>query len=315
MSTLIATDSDYQEAEARFANSALGSTLKHVLSTEVVVFIGFSLGDPDFTSVYRGLIRGLGKARPPAYFVSPFESEAARDFGLIPIQTDGTFFLSELKKRLIESEDQLPDERIDRATELGHLASDVKDRVAEADWKQSVPAFYSLAYLDGILDATGRIGKTARTGDYTNAHKLLHLTQGYDHLFKIAIERKRWWDSAYINGYLNVLVSLSLSDDDVASIPLFEDFTADEYPKTHSTHSRSEHDLETETVVNISPDGEIVFNSDAIVAAFKASGFNEQSDAEHKMRAMISSIAPDTIPQHTPFLDGVIDSRPPTPLQ
>ena len=66
VSTLIATDEDYERREEDFRTSALGSTLKHLLETTVVVFVGYSLTDPDFQSVYPGLLAGLGRSRPPS---------------------------------------------------------------------------------------------------------------------------------------------------------------------------------------------------------------------------------------------------------
>ena len=43
VSTLIATNEDYARREEEFRTSALGSTLKHLLATTVVVFVGYSL--------------------------------------------------------------------------------------------------------------------------------------------------------------------------------------------------------------------------------------------------------------------------------
>lgn len=318
ISTLVATENDYAEREASFATSAMGSSLKHILATQTVVFIGFSLSDPDFQSVYRALLTGLGKSRPVAYIVTPFESPAAGEFQLRPLTTDGTYFIRKLKERLVDDDVQLPDEVIDRAGDIEYAARATQQKVADLDWQDSPPLLFTLSYLDGISDCTSRARLLARSGEYTNAHHLTHLAHSYNKLWQTAIERERWWDAAYIRGYLDAIVSFFAEDEETADLELMEPFDMDGYPGIPSlepqpgqekareaTPERDTRDLETTLLDS--------FDEATLRARFEESPFTGKESVRREHHKIVNSLPPGMIPNHTPFLDGVLERTGPLP--
>lgn len=310
VSSLIATDEDYSRREQEFQTSAMGSSLKHFLATETVVFIGFSLSDPDFQNVYRGLLQGLARSRPPAYLVTPFTAGQADQFGLKVIATDGTHFLHQLKARLVEDDLLFPDSVLERTHALNYCAEDARRVIEQSDWRSNASLYYSLAYLDGIIDATGRSLARAPSGDVMEKNHLAHIIKSYDELLGKAIDRELWWDAAYVDGYRIALYAFFMNDRDFSRIELFQAFDSSAYPGV-ATADRDEDDgiSEDEKSRRLPkrPDPQLIvqkFNAnmstavDSILKAFEIA------------RASTSATG---VPRHTPFLDGLIDDDEPMP--
>lgn len=322
VSTIVATQEDYVRQEAAFANSAMGSTLKHLLATQTVIFVGFSLTDPDFQSIYRSLLQGLGRARPPAYLVGPFENSLAEEFGLHVIQTDGTNFIRSLKQRLVKDGELFPDSVLMRSRMLASAARKAQNQVFEADWKTTPPLLYSIAYLDGVQDCTGRAEKMRTAGDYTYRAHLSHLVHSYDDLLKVAIAKERWWDAAYIRGYLNTIISFFVPDNVFDSFDLYEAFDTDEYPGVLPDDVESpEDDLELGTDEDQEPapsesDLSPLFDDldlELIISIYSESNCTSKASIEKEAIRLTERLPEGMLFRHTPFLDGVIDSDTPLP--
>ena len=168
VSTIVATLEDYCRREEELKGSLIGGTLRHLLGTKVVVFVGYSLRDADFKNVYGPLIEGMKDLRPATYVVSPFEVPNADEFGMHHVRTDGSSFLRSLKAHLVDSGDNLPDSIFKRIVALRDLVEECHRLTEEMDWRGHPELVFSLAYQDGLLDSLGRMTLMFNTGEYSH---------------------------------------------------------------------------------------------------------------------------------------------------
>lgn len=115
-SSIVATSEDYDTSYSQLSNGLVGSNLKMLLATKVVVFVGYSLRDQDFLSVYKLLKEEMKDMLPTAYAVMPSgDSDGTlRSLGITTIATDGTFFLKTLKRHLVAEKLMISDAIFDR---------------------------------------------------------------------------------------------------------------------------------------------------------------------------------------------------------
>lgn len=314
VSSLIATEEDYARREQEFQTSAMGSSLKHFLATEVVVFIGFSLNDPDFQNVYRGLLKGLARSRPPAYIVTPFPAERAEEFGLKVIETDGTHFVHVLKERLVVDDLLFPDSVLARVHALQFRAKEARQIIETSDWRANAPLYYSLAYLDGIDDAAGRSLARAASGEVMEKNHLAHIVRTYDRLLQKAIDLERWWDAAYVDGYRITLYSFFMEDRDIRSIELFQAFDSSDYPGVDDADGDGSDGDPSKTAEELSsrelpplPD------PSEIIRKFDESESSAIPSIRREFAKAINLLGKHGIPRHTPFLDGLVEEDEPLP--
>ena len=64
LSSVIATSEDYEKCYKQLQNGIIGATLKNILATKTVVFIGFSFGDEDFAQIMEYLRNEMGELYP-----------------------------------------------------------------------------------------------------------------------------------------------------------------------------------------------------------------------------------------------------------
>lgn len=161
---------------------------------------------------------------PSAYLVSPSVADAPnKELALVPIETDGVYFLRELKRHLVDRRQMFPDSVYDRCS-VEH------DRVAQAhsDLMEKLPphryplVVFAAAYQDGLIHGFGRIGAHRGAGDYSDPHHLYHLLNSYEEVQKRRLRDRDYWDVAYIEGYRNALTFLVLSaEGEPPRLPLY----------------------------------------------------------------------------------------------
>jgi hypothetical protein len=315
VSTVVATLDDYAQCEERLKTSVMGGTLRHLLGTKIVVFVGYSLKDEDFQNIYSPLIEGMDSLRPVTYIVSPFDVPDADKFKLRHIKTDGSSFLRSLKDHLVDSDDNLPDDIYERIESLRELIAKAHKITADMDWRNHPELFYSLTYQDGALDAFGKMLSLFSTGDTTNIHHIKHIWADYDKLLRVAIDKERYWDAAYIDGYRNAQICLLMEDDDLRMFPLYEFFDEDDFPpeedsswqpseEAEGDNPTEEEDSEEKQVEEEAQKLPTLLSQDELLEML--AGINEQyPKLFEEANSLISSLPEGTIPQHIPFLDGV----------
>jgi hypothetical protein len=220
--SIIATEADYEACYESLREGVIGSTLKHILATKTIVFVGYSFKDDDFARIYA-LIRGeLGAMlRRPVIVTLDEDFDDPRFSGAAVITTDGAFFMQKLKRAVRErSECLLPDEQFD---DIEELLADVRDEhltlTDEIPMKKYPMIIYSLSYQDGLLDSLDRILTMRDSGTYSHRCDVNAQIRQYVAMQKAAVRRRRYWDAAYIEGYINGMIFLLADEQGRWSIP------------------------------------------------------------------------------------------------
>jgi hypothetical protein len=322
VSTIVATLEDYRKCEDRLKTSVIGGTLRHLLGTKIVVFIGYSLQDEDFKNVFNPLIESMGAMRPVTYVVSPFDVPDADKFKLRHIKTDGSTFLRSLKHHLVALGKNLPDEIFERIRSLRKLAAGCHVATSAMDWRGHPELVFSLAYQDGLIDGFGKTMAQFDTGDFTHIPHVQHIVASYDRLLSTAIEKHSYWDAAYIDGYRNALFCLLLEDSAVSTLPLYEMFDEDDFPPEVNDVSWEQPDTpdgdapepecSEDTAVATGEDESLAEHLPAtlsqdellnILAGMEESYPRLFEEAQHIISRLPEG--DDYVPQHTTFLDGI----------
>jgi len=220
--SIVATTRDYERAYRSLSRNVLGATLKHLLATKSVLFVGYSFGDSDLNRIYRFMRREMPDVLPRSYIVTP---DAPPDHSLEQatiIRTDGTYFLKMLKEELLPRGCLLPD---DRYESLEATFDDVLRRHHELYYRfeaRRVPAVvHSGHYQDGLIHAFERMLERRRTGEYSHVCHVEHLVRAYEDHRKELVRAKRYHDAAYVTGYPNGLLYLISDARARKALPLY----------------------------------------------------------------------------------------------
>jgi hypothetical protein len=238
LSTIVATGADYDRCYRRLRDGAIGATLKHLLATKRAVFIGYSFGDPDLNRILRFLKRELADVLPRSYLVSP-HGQSGTDFPPERvIATDGTYFIQKLKDAAVDDGHMRPDQVFLRTLDLAAKVHEAHDRTSTIQVKDTPAVAHSLAYQDGLQHAFERIAAKLPSGHYSNPHSTAHVVPTYATVVKGAIRKRRYWDAAYANGYLNALISLDMDDAGTRLLPLYWVWGSNRDLRTFATFER-----------------------------------------------------------------------------
>jgi NAD-dependent SIR2 family protein deacetylase len=270
--TIIADTKDYKDCYKALRTGIIGSALKMMLATKTIVFCGYSLRDSDFIKIYEVLKKELGDVLPHAYIVTINESDDKEKNGLTIINTDATFFLHKLKEKLTE-EDLLFDNNIyEYYYMLQYRFNEVHKQTADFYLRTNEPQVaLCLSYQDGISDGLDRAIRLQNTGLYLCPDHMRSHIRSYKVLFQERIRQKRYWDAAYIEGYMNTLFIPFMPDKEKLHIPLFYIYGYKGDIKNFASYKRL------------------------------VKGKSYSKSAEKKILSMMKDID-DQIPQHTAFL-------------
>lgn len=272
--SIIATREDYERCYNALRSGLLGSTLKLFLATKTVVYIGFSFADDDFIRIFDALTSEMRGLRPHSYIVTLAKATQNHllEKGLTPIYTDGTFFISKIKERLVEDGHMLGDGRLDGAEDLlGRLLKIHHDELSKISIQKYPDNIFGLSYQDGLIDCLERILGLAKTGQYSLRERVLKVAQTYE--FQVRprkLRNRRYHDVAYIDGYVNGLLHL-LADNEVRkAIPIYYAFghrapisNLDHYMRAlrkSNSSSRAEHRWAVKAARKLPDNEELVFH-------------------------------------------------------
>ena len=216
LSSIIATSEDYKKRFSELQNGIVGATLKSILATKTVVFIGFSFGDEDFSQIIDYLREEMGDIFPHIYIVTLDETLKDRLAykNSTSIVTSGTFFLHQLKFELIEegviknhSVPPVVTEALVEMKELHH-------KVSMLDLCQYPCAVYTLSYQDGVIHAFERFLQNYKTGEYNEPGRLVRVAGKYMEWTENYLAAENYWDASYYEGYVNGLVFIEACEDE-----------------------------------------------------------------------------------------------------
>jgi hypothetical protein len=117
-----------------------------------------------------------------AYVVTPFEGEVetAKGKGLIPIFTDGSYFLSKIKDRAVAQKIMLPDDIYVSAENLFATVKNEHHRLHNIVKVSNHPELiYVASYQDGMMHALGRVGRMRITGEYSQGERIRLVIENY----------------------------------------------------------------------------------------------------------------------------------------
>lgn len=216
LSSIIATASDYDKCFKELQNGIIGATLKTILATKTVVFIGFSFGDEDFAQIINYLRSEMGEIYPHVYIVTLDETliDRLNYDNSTSIVTSGTFFLHKLKLALMDKgiiKNCTVYKMIDT---ILYKAEELHEKVSGINLCKYPCAIYTLSYQDGVIHAFERFLQNYQTGEYNQPGLLRKIAGEYQELIEEVNEVGNYWDGAYYEGYTNGLVLIEAIEDD-----------------------------------------------------------------------------------------------------
>jgi NAD-dependent SIR2 family protein deacetylase len=233
--SIIATNTDYNKCYKGLRDGILGATIKCILGTKTLIYVGYSFADEDFVKLHRFLKQEMGSIFPKAYIVTIDRDSNKRfeELGLTPIYTDATHFISILKKHAVEAEKMLDDNRLDNVlTALFKVQTEHELLNKAYDCKKHPEIIYASSYQDGLIHAFERMLALNKTGYYSDQCNTIHALKTYEDLRKKKIRKKEYFDVAYIEGYINGLIYILSDDKNRKRLPLYYMFGVNKQPRT-----------------------------------------------------------------------------------
>lgn len=169
--SIVATEEDYKKCYRKLRSGLIGSSIKMVLATKVVLFLGYSFGDEDFNKIYNLLRKEMKDIFPHAYIIT-LDSRVKENFSgsnITPIITDATYFISIIKKYLIKEKIMLDDKRYDALFKALFLINSAHEELYKYfNYTQNPEIIFTACYQDGLIHAFERAIAKKNTGYYSN---------------------------------------------------------------------------------------------------------------------------------------------------
>ncbi len=213
LSSVVATKEDYDNCYKQLQNGVLGATLKNILATKTVVFIGFSFGDDDLNMIINYLRNELGDLYPHIYYVT-LDDKLKDRLGYknsTSIVTSGFYFIHCLKEKLIEKKLLCNTSSRQVITAAYETIEMLHGKLSEIELKEYPCVVYTLAYQDGVIHAWERF-LTNNTGEYNRPNHVVQLIQAYEKIVKEKIAYGNYWDSSYYEGYMEGLTLIEVCE-------------------------------------------------------------------------------------------------------
>lgn len=245
--SVVATNEDYERCLEELKSGIIGANLKMIIATKTLLFVGYSFRDYDFLEILAFLKAQMKGVLPHIYIVTLDENVGSKldGFDYTLIRTDGSFFLSKIRKHLENQHILIPEEDFERIYSIEYLRRSAHELVTnELMMKyQSPTLIYCAFYQDGIQHAIDYLTFKSKRGEAYDPHHILsHLHTYEDHLRKDMLRDKNYQEVCYIDGYVQGL-----------RIPLYDEqhFEPKEFPMFYIYGIGPTHDVElfTETVI------------------------------------------------------------------
>ncbi|MGQ0742110.1 MAG: SIR2 family protein [Alphaproteobacteria bacterium] len=175
LSTIVATRSDYLRNRKALHKNLVGSQLKNILSGKTVVFCGYSLRDEDFTEIMDFVGNALGAFKRQHYIVTIDSDETSlarfKSSGLIPVCTNATYFLRNVKAHIARTRCVTPDTVYTHAMDALGETIDAHETLYRRYKLRDYPEIiYCACYQDGLIHCLRRIVDARTNGAYSDLH-------------------------------------------------------------------------------------------------------------------------------------------------
>lgn len=223
--SIVATEEDYRRSYENLATGIIGSALKVLLASKVVVFVGCSLQDEDFNKTYQILNTEMRNLLPKSFLVTLNENANATlnslNMNTTPIVTDATYFIHTLKGALVNDKLMIPDERFDGIRTALIRVNEEHLKSTSLELRSHPEAIFPIAYQDGLSHAFEHILGRRNSGNLSNEQYVSRLIDLYEKTQKDFLDAKRYFDVAYIEGYRNGLLYFVFDDKQRSSLPMY----------------------------------------------------------------------------------------------
>ena len=235
LGSIVATSEDYEACYQRLQSGILGSSLKMMLVTKTILYMGHSFRDEDFVRMHSLLKAEMGNLFPNAYIVILDEAEADRyrELGLTPIFTDASYFISVLKRHVIEDGHMLADEEFEKIRKgLQRIQRAHRDLTHQTDFAKSPEVLYTAFYQDRLIQSFQRMLALRDTGYYSHRCNVIRAIETYEAMRKDMVRDKRYGDVAYVDGYTNGMYFLMAGNEERKLLPVYYVYGASDQPVT-----------------------------------------------------------------------------------
>jgi hypothetical protein len=248
LGSMVITSEDYDKRYQSIITDLVGSQLKLLIATKTLVFLGYSFTDEDFNRLYSFVRSQLGDFIRKFYIVTLDKSndDKWKDLGLEPIYTAAEYFLQVLMHKLQDRGCLISDDIINVVqdaldfTIAQHLSLATKIKMTKYP-----EVIFCLSYQDGLINAFERFLHHVQYGESLCRNEILHALKTHDKLLKQKQARKKWYDVAYLNGYLNGYTFVIADENIRQCIPYYFNlstnegfYTFKEYKKSLTTTQR-----------------------------------------------------------------------------
>lgn len=227
--SIVATKEDYQKCYERLEKEPIGDRLKTLLSSHCVVFIGFSFGDEDLNKIIDILSEKLGEFANQYYLVTLDETwRNNKDTRILPIITDGSFFMHSLNNILKEEGVLLTSEIYNFSEYAATYLSDFHSEWTDGEnflkkLKQYPELLLSVAYQNGMIHAYQRCSANKEEGTFLKPGYLLNVSRTYNDFFHKRNSEGNYtygyYDFGYSNGFLGLQIFIETSSSELP--PMF----------------------------------------------------------------------------------------------
>jgi len=228
LGSIVVTSEDYEKRYQSLRTGLIGSQLKLLIANRQLVFIGYSFGDEDFNRIYSFVCSQVNDFMKRPYIVTldKLNDEKWKGLGLEPIYTAGEYFLQVLTHNLKLKGCILSKQSITAVQkelrlvmkEHLHFANNVK-------LVEQPEVIYCLSYQDGIIHAFEHFLSHIEYGESLCKPKLLRVLESYETLIKKKEDANKWFDVAYLKGYLNGHIFVLASKEERKDFPRYLDLS------------------------------------------------------------------------------------------
>ena len=227
LGSIIATTQDYTKCYENMKSGILGSTLKHILATKTIVYVGYSFRDEDFIQIHSFVRNEMKELMKQAYIVTLDKENdyKYKELNLLPIYTDGTYFVEVIKKHALRKKLMVPDSLYALAELLLDIVRQEHQELHERfNCYDNPEMIYSGFYQDGRMHAYERILSLKKTGVYSDHSEFWRTRDIYKELIKERKKLRKYEDIPYLEGYLDAHLRLLFfieKGEEIEGIPLY----------------------------------------------------------------------------------------------
>jgi len=200
------TTEDYEKCYQLLNMGLIGSQLKLLIANRSLVFIGYSFSDEDFNRIYSFVRGQLSDFIKKSYIVTLDELNDSkwRMLGLEPIYTAGEYFLKVLLHKLQLKGCLIPNQIVrDMSKELKAVLKEHHRLTNAINPLDQPEVVYCLSYQDGVIHAFEHFLHHVDYGESLCKNNIHSTIISYDNLIREKRKSRRWYDVAYLMGYLN----------------------------------------------------------------------------------------------------------------